>query len=155
MVKSVRKWKKVGDDAMFIGEFNHKLDTKGRIIIPAKFRELLGTKLVLTRGIDGCITVYTMEQWNEIYEKLKKLPTTKKEVRAYIHLIASKASECEFDSQGRILIPPALIKDANLTKNCVIVGSITHAEIWDEERWIAHYNAAAENFEEIAQSLEI
>lgn len=140
---------------MFIGEFNHKLDTKGRIIIPAKFRELLGEKVVVTRGIDGCVSVHTMEEWMRIYEKLKQLPTTKKEVRAYIHLIASKASECEFDSQGRILIPTSLLKDANLTKNCIIVGSITHAEIWDEERWNEHYNTAAENFEAIAQSLEI
>lgn len=140
---------------MFIGEFNHKLDTKGRIIIPAKFRELLGAKVVVTRGIDGCVSVHTMEEWMCIYEKLKQLPTTKKEVRAYIHLIASKASECEFDSQGRILIPTSLLKDANLTKKCVIVGSITHAEIWDEDRWTEHYNTAAENFEEIAQSLEI
>ncbi len=139
---------------MFIGEYNHKLDSKGRITLPSKFRELLGEKVVVTRGIDGCISVHTMEDWNEIYEKLKKLPTTKKEVRAYIHLIASKACECEFDGQGRILLPASLIKDAALTKECVVVGSISHAEIWDLERWNTHYESAAENFESIAQSLE-
>lgn len=139
---------------MFIGEYNHKLDSKGRITLPSKFRELLGEKVVVTRGIDGCISVHTMEDWNEIYEKLKKLPTTKKEVRAYIHLIASKACECEFDGQGRILLPSSLIKDAALSKECVVVGSISHAEIWDLDRWNTHYESAAENFEEIAQSLE-
>lgn len=139
---------------MFIGEYNHKLDSKGRIIIPNKFREIFKDKVVVTRGIDGCISVHTMEDWNTIYEKLKTLPTTKKEVRAYIHLIASKASECEFDSQGRILLPAALIKDAGLEKECVIVGSISHAEIWDLDRWNNHYSEAADNFEAIAQSLE-
>lgn len=145
-----RKW----GDTMFIGEFSHKIDSKGRITIPSKFRDIFGNKVVLTRGIDGCITIHTMEDWTEIYNKLKKLPTTKKEVRAYIHLIASKACECEFDKLGRILVPTGLIKDAGIQKDCVIVGSISHAEIWDEEKWNAHYANAAENFEEIAQSLE-
>lgn len=150
MSKSGERW----GDSMFIGEYNHKLDSKGRITLPSKFRELLGNKVVATRGIDGCVSIYTMEEWNEIYEKLKKLPTTKKEVRAYIHLVASKACECEFDAQGRILLPASLIKDAALEKECVVIGSISHIEVWDMERWNQHYEKAAENFELIAQSLE-
>ncbi len=139
---------------MFIGEYSHKIDAKGRITIPSKFRELFDDKVIVTRGIDGCITIHTLSNWNEIYEKLKSLPTTKKEVRAYIHLIASKACECEFDKLGRILIPAGLIKDAQLEKDCVIVGSINHAEIWNQDKWQKHYEEAAANFENIAQSLE-
>ena len=101
---------------MFMGEYAHNIDKKGRIIIPAKFREELGDTLIITRGLDGCLSIYTKEQWQLIYEQLMKLPSTKKDARMFVRMMTSKAAECEIDAQGRILIPSSLIKLADLTK---------------------------------------
>lgn len=149
MVTNGRKWVKI----MFIGEYRHNLDNKGRIIIPAKFREQLTNNIILTRGLDGCITVYTQQQWQRIYEELQKLPTTKKESRMYIHMLTSKAAEVEIDKQGRVLIPSSLIEEADIEKASVIVGAADHFEIWSEERWDNYYAQASESFEEIAEKL--
>ena len=138
---------------MFIGEYRHNLDTKGRIIVPAKFREQLSNNIILTRGLDGCITIYTLDQWKEIYEQLKKLPSTKREARMYIHMLTSKAAEVEIDRQGRILIPAGLIKEAKIEKESVIVGAFDHIEIWAENAWDSYYKEASESFEDIAESL--
>lgn len=138
---------------MFIGEYRHNLDSKGRVIIPAKFREQLSLNIILTRGLDGCITVYTQDQWQTIYEQLKKLPTTKRESRMYIHMITSKAAEVSIDKQGRVLIPSSLISEANIEKECVIVGAADHFEIWSQQRWDDYYEDASESFEDIAESL--
>lgn len=149
MVLSGGKWVKM----MFIGEYRHNLDAKGRVIIPAKFREQLSYNIILTRGLDGCISVYTQDQWMEIYKQLKKLPTTKRESRMYIHMLTSKAAEVEIDKQGRVLIPSSLISEAKIEKSCVIVGTADHFEIWAEERWDDYYETASESFEDIAESL--
>lgn len=138
---------------MFIGEYRHNLDTKGRIIIPAKFREELGDLIVVTRGLDGCLSLYTQDQWKRLYATLRKLPPTKKESRMYIHMITVKACECELDSQGRILIPSSLVKEAALEKACVVVGVGDHAEIWSEERWDSYYETASSSFEANAEEL--
>ena len=138
---------------MFIGEYQHTIDTKGRIIVPAKFRDELGAVMIVTRWLDGCLAIYTMEQWQTVFENLKKLPSTKREVRMYTHMIMSKAAECEIDGQGRIRIPGHLVEGANLEKNCVLVGVSDHVEIWDKVRWDDYYAQASENFEEIAESL--
>lgn len=138
---------------MFIGEYQHSIDTKGRIIVPAKFRTELGETMIVTRGLDGCLTIYTEEQWQEVYAKLKSLPQTKREVRMYIHMVTSKAAECELDGQGRIRIPSHLTKEAGLEKECVVVGVSDHVEIWDKQRWNDYYEMASENYEEIAESL--
>lgn len=138
---------------VFIGEYQHTIDPKGRIIIPAKFRDQLGETMIVTRWLDGCLALYTMDQWQQVFENLKKLPSTKREARMYTHMIMSKAAECELDSQGRIRIPGHLSAEASLTKNCVLVGVSDHVEIWDKERWDAYYATASENFEEIAESL--
>lgn len=138
---------------MFIGEYQHTIDTKGRIIIPAKFRDQLGDTMIVTRWMDGCLAIYTMDQWQQVFENLKKLPSTKREARMYTHMIMSKAAECEVDSQGRIRIPGHLAQEAALSKNCVLVGVSDHVEIWDKERWNTYYSLASENFEEIAESL--
>ncbi len=142
-----------GENYMFIGEYRHNLDSKGRIIVPAKFREQLSNSIILTRGLDGCITVYTLDQWKEIYEELKKLPTTKKEARMYIHMLTAKAAEVEIDRQGRVLIPASLIDAAKIEKESVIVGAFDHIEIWSEEAWDNYYDEASESFEDIAESL--
>lgn len=153
VVESGAKWKKVGDSIMFMGEYRHTLDAKGRIIIPAKFRDELKDNFVVTRGLDGCLTIYTQEQWECVFEQLKRLPNTKKETRMYIHMITSKATECIPDSQGRINLPNTLIEEAKIDKECVIVGVADHVEIWAKDRWENYYDEASSSFEDIAEQL--
>ena len=138
---------------MFMGEYQHNLDTKGRIIIPAKFRDELGDTMVVTRWLDGCLAIYTMEQWQSLYEKLQILPSTKREARRFTHMIMAKASECTLDTQGRIRLPQPLIQEASLEKACVVIGVSDHVEIWDQEKWNEYYEVASESFEDIAESL--
>ncbi len=136
-----------------MGEYQHNLDTKGRIIIPAKFRDELGDTMVVTRWLDGCLAIYTMEQWQSLYEKLQTLPSTKREARRFTHMIMAKASECTLDTQGRIRLPQPLIQEASLEKACVVIGVSDHVEIWDQEKWNEYYEVASESFEDIAESL--
>ncbi|TGD25315.1 transcriptional regulator MraZ [Companilactobacillus suantsaicola] len=138
---------------MFMGEFHHALDNKGRIIIPAKFRKLLGDEFVITRGMDGCLFGYPMEQWDKLEGQLDKLPLTKKDARAFTRFFYSAAAEVEFDKQGRINLSAPLIKFAKLTKNCVIVGVSDRFEIWDEQRWNDFSQEAEDNFEEISEKM--
>ncbi|CAM3614433.1 division/cell wall cluster transcriptional repressor MraZ [Erysipelothrix sp. HDW6B] len=138
---------------MFMGEYQHTIDSKGRIIVPAKFRDELGETMIVTRWLDGCLAIYTQDQWLKVYENLKRLPSTKREARMYTHMIMSKAAECDIDGQGRIRIPSHLVKEATLEKNCVLVGVSDHVEIWDKDKWDNYYALASENFEEIAESL--
>ena len=138
---------------MFIGEYSHNLDTKGRIIIPSKFREELHSSFILTRGLDGCLTIYSLEQWNKIFEEINKLPTTKKAVRQYTRVLTSNACECSLDNQGRILIPSNLSTPLNIKKECVIVGANDHIEIWDKNAWETYFEEANANFEEVAENL--
>lgn len=138
---------------MFIGEYAHNLDSKGRIVIPSRFRDELNTTFILTRGLDGCLTIYSLEQWEKIFEELNRLPNTKKVTRQYIHMLTSKATECTPDSQGRIAIPAFLSKSVNIEKECVVVGVNDHVEIWDKTTWENYYNEASDNFEEVAESL--
>ena len=138
---------------MFMGEYRHSIDAKNRMIITAKFRDELGNTFVVTKGLDGCLTVYTSSQWTKIIEQLEKLPTTKKEARQYVRYLTSKASECELDGQGRIQLPQVLVAAADIKKKCVVVGAADHVEIWSEERWNAYEEEAAESFESIAETL--
>lgn len=138
---------------MFIGEYRHNIDAKGRIIIPAKFRAQLAENMIVTKGLDGCLTIYSPEEWAVILEELKKLPQTKRESRKYVHMITAKAAECELDSQGRILLPVPLIEEADIKKECVVVGVADHVEIWAKERWDAYYDDASSSFEDIAEEL--
>ena len=138
---------------MFMGEYRHSLDAKNRMIIPAKFRDELGNTFVVTKGLDGCLTVYTSNQWTKIIEQLEKLPTTKKEARQYVRYLTSKARECELDGQGRIQLPQVLVAAADIKKKCVVVGAADHVEIWSEERWNAYEEEAAASFESIAETL--
>ncbi len=138
---------------MFIGEYEHNLDAKGRIIIPSKFRDELHSSFILTRGLDGCLTIYSLEQWNKIFERINKLPTTKKAVRQYTRVLTSNACECQLDNQGRILIPTNLTAPVGIKKECVIVGANDHIEIWDKESWENYFNEANESFEEVAENL--
>lgn len=138
---------------MFIGEYTHNLDAKGRIIIPSRFRDELQSTFILTRGLDGCLIIYSNEQWEKIFEKLSKLPSTKKATRQYIHMLTSRACECSLDNQGRIQIPSFLSKPVNITKECAIIGVNDHIEIWDKETWDRYYDEASDSYEEIAEEL--
>jgi len=137
---------------MFIGEYTHALDNKNRIIIPAKFREGLGEKFVLTKGLDGCLYAYPMTEWMILEEKLKKLPLTSKDARAFVRFFFSGANEIEVDKQGRGLIPQNLLEYANLEKEIVSIGVSTRIEIWGKEKWEA-YNDSNIDFNEIAEKM--
>ena len=138
---------------MFIGEYKHNLDSKGRIIIPSKFREELHTTFILTRGLDGCLTIYSLKQWEKLFEEVNKLPTTKRDARSYVRMLTSTATECTLDSQGRIQIPSFLSKPVNIVKECVVIGANDHIEIWDKATWENYYLEASNNFEEVAENL--
>ena len=120
---------------MFMGEYNHTIDPKGRLIIPAKFREALGDEFVVTKGLDGCLFVYANTEWNNFEEKLRTLPLTNKNARQFTRFFLAGAAACEVDKQGRILIPQVLREFAKLEKDVVLVGVASRIEIWSKDRW--------------------
>lgn len=138
---------------MFMGEYKHNIDTKGRIIVPAKFREGLGEAFVITRGLDQCLFAYPMDEWRLLEEKLKKLPLTKKDARAFTRFFFSGAVECEVDKQGRINIPASLRKYAVLDKECAVIGVSNRVEFWSDEAWTGYVEASEESFSEIAENM--
>ncbi|MEY8441951.1 division/cell wall cluster transcriptional repressor MraZ [Lactobacillaceae bacterium 24-114] len=140
---------------MFMGEYTHSIDNKGRLIIPAKFREQLGTRFVVTRGLDGCLFGYPASEWEQLQEKLKTLPLTKRDARAFVRFLYSAATDCEFDKQGRINLPETLRNHAKLEKKCVIVGVANRLEIWSGEKWSQFTNATEEDFDQIAEDLNL
>ena len=138
-----------------MGEYQHTLDTKQRLIIPAKFRDQLGSQFVVTRGLDGCLFGYPMSEWQLLEQKLKALPLTKHDARAFVRFLYSAATVCTLDKQGRINIPDPLVKYADLSKKCMVVGVSNRLEIWDSDRWDAYNADTADNFDEIAEDLNI
>lgn len=138
---------------MLMGEFQHNIDAKGRIIIPAKLREDLGAKFVITRGLDGCVFGYPLDNWEKIQEKLKQLPLAKKEARAFTRFFYSAAAEVEIDKQGRINVPSTLVDYANLEKECLVLGVSDRIEIWSKTRWESVSSEIEESFEEIAEDM--
>ena len=137
---------------MYIGEYNHTIDTKGRLIVTVKFREQLGDKFVVTKGLDGCLSLYDMNAWNILEEKLSSLPMTNPSARKLSRFMLAGASECELDKMGRILIPQVLRNAASLEKDVVLVGVGTKIEIWDKSKWIEANSY--DDMSEIAESLE-
>lgn len=138
-----------------MGEYQHTLDTKQRLIIPARFRDQLGSQFVVTRGLDGCLFGYPMSEWQLLEQKLKALPLTKRDARAFVRFLYSAATVCTLDKQGRINIPDPLVKYADLSKKCMVVGVSNRLEIWDSDRWDAYNADTADNFDEIAEDLNI
>jgi MraZ protein len=138
---------------MFMGEFHHSIDDKGRMIIPSKFREDLGSSFVLTRGLDQCIFAYPRAEWTQLEQKLKALPFTKADARAFTRFFFSGACEVDLDKQGRIVLPSNLRTFANLTKECVVLGVSSRVEIWDRTIWESYYSKSEESFNEIAESI--
>ena len=137
-----------------MGEYQHKMDNKGRVIIPAKFREELGDKFVATRGLDNCLFVYPMEEWSVLEEKLSSLPITSQNARTFVRFFFSGATECELDKQGRMSIPSNLRNYATLDKKIVIIGLSNRIELWAESNWNDYLNSAEESSEEIANAME-
>lgn len=138
---------------MFIGEYHHTIDDKGRIIIPAKFRETLGDNFIITRGIENCLFVYPTDAWNKICDKLNSLPFTKKDARVFTRFFMSGATEVELDKQGRVNISAPLIKYSNLIKDCVIIGTGDRLEIWAQESWDEFFDSTKDNMSDIAENL--
>ena len=120
---------------MFMGEYSHSIDAKGRLIVPAKFREQLGEQFVVTKGVDGCLYVYSNEEWNRIEEKFREVNLTTKDARKFMRFFFAGAASCEVDKQGRILLPAVLREFAGLEKDVVLVGVLSKIEIWDKERY--------------------
>jgi len=138
---------------MFMGEFHHNIDEKGRLVIPNKFRLELGERFIITRGLEKCLYAYSISEWNNIVDKLKKLPFTKKDARTFIRSFFSGAAECEFDRQGRINITSPLVGYADLTKECVIIGANDRLEIWGKANWDNFFTENSEKLEDIAENL--
>ncbi len=138
---------------MFIGEYEHSVDSKGRLIMPAKLREEIGEKFVVTKGLDGCLFAYSQKEWTAFEEKLKTLPLTSKNARDFTRFFLSGAIECEIDKQGRFLISGNLREFANLEKEVVIIGVNTRIEIWSKTKWKEYSQNDNINVDEIAENM--
>lgn len=138
---------------MLMGEYHHSIDEKGRLIIPAKFRNELGESFVVTRGLENCLFIYSLVEWEKIVTKLKTLPFTKKDARNFTRFFLSGATTLEFDKQGRINISSPLATYANLDKECVIVGVNDRLEIWAKDSWDNFLNDNQEGLSDIAENL--
>lgn len=137
-----------------MGEYNHTIDTKGRMIIPAKIREQLGDSCIVTKGLDDCLAIYTREAWKKISDALQSQSSTKASVRALKRFVFGSAAELEYDKQGRVLIPVPLREYASLDKQAVIVGAGDHVEIWSREKYDYYDDQVAESMEELVEGLE-
>ncbi len=142
-----------GEMTMFMGEFVHSIDGKGRLIIPSKFRESLGESFVVTRGLDHCLFAYPLREWQILEEKLKQLPMTRGDARAFMRLFFSGAVDVEVDRQGRVLIPQNLREYAKLMREVVIIGVSSRVEVWSKEVWEKYSSEASGSFEELAEKL--
>lgn len=138
---------------MFIGEYSHNLDDKGRVAVPAKFRALLKGGAVVTRGLDDCLFLYTKKEWQELAGKLAKLPLSKANTRAFARLMLAGAMDVDFDNQGRITLPEYLRKFAGLNKNLIIAGLYDRLEIWDEAAWNKYKRGTEKKSADIAEAL--
>lgn len=138
---------------MFIGEYAHNLDEKGRLAIPVKFRRDLSKGAVVTRGLDNCLFLYTKTEWEKLAEKLAVLPISQSNSRAFSRLMLAGAMEVEIDKQGRVVLPEYLREFAGLKKNVVLAGLYNRAEIWDEEKWKTYKTQTETNSNEIAEKM--
>ena len=136
---------------MFMGEYNHTIDNKGRLIVPAKFRDQLGDEFVVTKGLDGCLFIYDNKEWAKLEEKITTLPLSNQNARKFSRLLLAGATSCEVDKQGRILLPANLRKHAKLEKDVALVGVGSRIEIWDQATWdeVNEYDA-----DEMATNME-
>ncbi|NBI29413.1 division/cell wall cluster transcriptional repressor MraZ [Chengkuizengella marina] len=138
---------------MFMGEYQHNIDEKGRVIVPSKFRDSLGSTFIMTRGLDQCLFIYPSEEWGVLEKKLKALPLMKSDARAFTRFFFSGATECELDKQGRVNIPNNLKSHAKLEKESIFIGVSNRIEIWNKDVWEGYFNQSESSFNEIAEKL--
>lgn len=138
---------------MFMGEYHHNIDDKARIVLPSKFREELGDSFIVTRGLEGCLFVYSKTEWDNLVAKLKTLPFTKKDARAFLRFFLSGGVECQTDKQGRVALPTPLVNYADLKKECVVIGVNDRLEIWSNDAFNDYFNKNKENISDLAEDL--
>lgn len=138
---------------MFIGEYQHNMDIKGRIAVPSKFRNKLSGGTIVTRGLDKCLFLFSIEEWEKLALKIVSLPFTQANSRAFSRLMLAGASDCEIDAQGRILIPDYLRKYAELDREAIILGLYSRVEIWDMKRWTSYKTETEEKSDDIAEKM--
>lgn len=138
---------------MFIGEYQHSVDPKKRLALPSKFRKELGTRVVVTRGLDKCLFVYPIKTWKDLAEKLGTLPMGEASTRSFVRLMLAGAVDSDVDNQGRILLPDYLKEYAGLDRSVTVAGLFNRLEIWDEQSWKTYRNKAEENSAEVAEQL--
>ena len=137
---------------MFMGEYSHTIDAKGWMIIHSKFREELGEEFVLTKGLDGCLSIYPNDEWKAFEEKLKALPLNDKNARAFLRFFVASSTACELDKQGRILVPQTLREFAGLEKDVILAGNLSRVEVWSKEKWSENCNY--DDMDSIAADME-
>lgn len=138
---------------MFIGEYMHIVDDKSRVIMPSKFRDSLGSDFIMTKGLDNCLFVYPKEEWSMLEDRLKSLPFTNKDARAFVRFFFAGAAECTLDKQGRVLIPNNLKEHARLEKDAVIIGVASRIEIWSKEEWNNYNEDDSLSYDSIAEKM--
>lgn len=155
LIVSGTKWWKVvgGEPKLLIGEYEHTIDSKGRLIMPAKLREDMGDKFIITKGLDGCLFGFSQTEWNNFEEKLKTLPLTNKNARDFVRFFLSGAMECEVDKQGRFLISSNLREYATLEKETMITGVGTRIEIWNRDKWKKYNSEENISADQIAENM--
>lgn len=139
---------------MFTGEYQHTVDSKNRLSIPSKFRDLLGERFYISKGLDHCLFVFTESNWDDFKEKLSALPLSNKNARAFARSFFAGASECTLDKQGRILLPQTLRAYAKIDKEVFVTGAGARVEIWDKAAWEAYNDFANDNIEQLAEDME-
>ncbi len=140
---------------MLIGEYEHSIDVKGRLIMPAKLRDDMGERFIITKGLDGCLFGFSQNEWANFEEKLKTLPLTSKNARDFVRFFLSGATECEIDKQGRFLIVGNLRQYAHMDKEVVIIGVGTRIEIWNREEWRKYNSSENISADSIAENMTI
>jgi len=136
---------------MFLGQYEHTIDEKGRLIIPAKYREPLGDNFIITYGLDVCLFVYSLEEWKTLAEKLKLLPLGQRDARAFKRILFSRATNCTIDSQGRVIIMKYLRDYARIDKEVMIIGVSDRIEIWSKDIWQKYFDKIEDSYEDIAE----
>ncbi len=139
---------------MLVGTYEHKIDSKARIVLPSKFREELGDAVVSTIGIDRCISLYSLSEWERVLGKLQELPFSKGKARGFLRVMLSSAHELQIDSAGRILVPPVLRQHGMLEQDVVFVGVNDHVELWDREKWKEYRDQVLEELPQIAEDVD-
>lgn len=138
---------------MFIGEHSHSIDEKGRLSIPAKFRPAFKQGIIITRGVDHCLWLYTMPEWRRLAEKLAALPITQQKSLAFARLMLAGAWDAKLDSQGRVIVPDYLREFGNISKQVIVAGLLNRVEIWDAKKWAEYKKSAEQNSEDIAAGM--